>query len=239
MKHNVFSFGNRFSWQLNGTAMGTNVACMYATIYYSFHEEMVLLQIPSITFYRRLIDDAFILFKGREADYDNIVTAMNSFGPLAKRLEWVVDRPKNSANFLDLTVILDGSELQTKTFQKPDNMYLYRTPTLCQPDCYLKSFVYGSLYRYYWQNTLKSDYAAMAVLLFCRLLDRGHVHKELLKIFESTLIKVTASKLPNPKPATTSKKQHGTKKNDILILHMPYHPNNPNKKEMRSLTALF
>lgn len=32
MKYNVFTFGNRFFLQKNGTAMGTNVACMYVTI---------------------------------------------------------------------------------------------------------------------------------------------------------------------------------------------------------------
>ena len=37
MKHNVFSFGNQFFLQLNGTAMGTNVACMYATMNAGLH----------------------------------------------------------------------------------------------------------------------------------------------------------------------------------------------------------
>jgi hypothetical protein len=34
MSYNVFTFGNWFFLQLNGTAMATNVACMHATIYY-------------------------------------------------------------------------------------------------------------------------------------------------------------------------------------------------------------
>ena len=38
MKHNVFTFGNRYYLQKNGTVMGTNVACMYAMIYYSYHK---------------------------------------------------------------------------------------------------------------------------------------------------------------------------------------------------------
>ena len=51
MKNNVFSFGNRYFLQLNGTAMGTNVACMYATIYYSYYEETTLAKLPYIKFF--------------------------------------------------------------------------------------------------------------------------------------------------------------------------------------------
>ena len=61
MRHNVFSFGDRYFLQLNRTAMGTNVACMYATIYYSLHKENTICTISNIIFYRRLIDDAFMI----------------------------------------------------------------------------------------------------------------------------------------------------------------------------------
>lgn len=46
MKFNVFTFGNRFFLQENGTTMGTNVACIYATIYYSYHKETQLIHLP-------------------------------------------------------------------------------------------------------------------------------------------------------------------------------------------------
>ena len=64
MKYNVFSFGSRYFLQHNGTSMGTNVACMYAMIYYyySYYEETHLLHRSYIKFYDRLINDAFIIF---------------------------------------------------------------------------------------------------------------------------------------------------------------------------------
>jgi hypothetical protein len=43
MHCNVFSFGNRYFHQINGTAMGTPCTCAYATIYYSYHKETSLL----------------------------------------------------------------------------------------------------------------------------------------------------------------------------------------------------
>ena len=48
MKFNVFTFGNRFFQQINSTAMSTNAACMYATIYYSYHEETVIISIDPL-----------------------------------------------------------------------------------------------------------------------------------------------------------------------------------------------
>jgi hypothetical protein len=43
MRTNIFTFGNRFWRQRNGTAMGTPCACAYATIYYSYHKETALI----------------------------------------------------------------------------------------------------------------------------------------------------------------------------------------------------
>ena len=71
MKNNIFQFDNTFWHQLTGTAMGTPVACTYATIYFANHEETTflpkfqLLPTPTPTpahnspllLYGRLIDD--------------------------------------------------------------------------------------------------------------------------------------------------------------------------------------
>jgi len=63
MNYNEFTFGNKFFIQINGTAMCTNTACIYATIYYSYHEETVVMKHKSVKFYRHLIDDAFVVYK--------------------------------------------------------------------------------------------------------------------------------------------------------------------------------
>jgi hypothetical protein len=127
MRNNVFSFGNRFFKQANGTAMGTPCACSYATIYYSYHEETALLQ-PGIApiFYRRLIDDAYVILDNTLHGYNQFMTAMNSFGEDGARLVWESPGPGRAVDFLDLHIQLnqDGS-LTTSTFQKPMNLYLF------------------------------------------------------------------------------------------------------------------
>lgn len=43
MRSNVFKFGSLFFLQLDGRAMGTPVACVYATIYFAYHERKFLI----------------------------------------------------------------------------------------------------------------------------------------------------------------------------------------------------
>ena len=125
MTYNVFTFGSRFFQQINGTAMGTNAACMYATIYYSYHEETVIMKHPAILFYRRLIDDAFIIMKDSQTAFAEVQAQMDDFGEAGKRLEWEATSPTNSVPFLDLQVsITDTGTIATSTYQKARNNYL-------------------------------------------------------------------------------------------------------------------
>jgi hypothetical protein len=39
MLNNIIQFDDTYWLQLTGTAMGTSLACIYATIYFSYHEE--------------------------------------------------------------------------------------------------------------------------------------------------------------------------------------------------------
>ena len=87
MENNVFTFGSCFFVQTNGSAMGTNVACMYATIYYSYYKETELRFLSYNRFYRRLIDDSLIIVDGTTS-WEHLKNKMNNFGPVEKRLTW-------------------------------------------------------------------------------------------------------------------------------------------------------
>ena len=184
MKFNVFTFGSRFFIQKNGTAMGTNAACMYATIYYSYHEETVLSKLPYVKFYRRLIDDAFIIIDNGEGNFEHLQNVMNDFGPEGKRLEWKATQPSRAADFLDLTVRINSEgTIETRTFQKAMNLYLYRCPSSAQPESILRSLIYGTLNRYYWQNTHIEDFGRFTELFFERLIARAHKKCDLCTTF--------------------------------------------------------
>ena len=153
--------------QTNGTAMGTNAACMYATIYYSYHEETVIMKHPAIVFYRRLIDDAFIVMRDGYDNFESVKATMDDFGPEGKRLEWEATEPTDSIPFLDLRVNITATgDISTTTYQKERNNYLYRPPSSAQPDNILYSLTYGTMHRYFWQNTKIKDYTRLSLERF-------------------------------------------------------------------------
>ena len=138
--------------------MGTNAACMYATIYYSYHKETVISKLPFVKFYRRLIDDAFIILDNDAGNFELLQQQMDDFVPTGKRLEWIATQPSRSVDFLDLTVSINQEGLiKTRTFQKAMNLYLYRCPSSAKPETILQSLIYGTLHQYYWQNTHITD----------------------------------------------------------------------------------
>ena len=147
MKFNVFTFGSRFFIKTNSTAMGTNTVCIYATIYYSYHEATILSRLPFVKFYRRLINDVFIIIDNGAGNFTELQLAMDNFGPIGKRLEWVATKPSHSVDFLGLTISINNAgSIKTRTFQKAMNLYLYRCPSSAQPESILESLIYGTLY---------------------------------------------------------------------------------------------
>jgi len=232
MKFNVFTFGSRFFRQINGTAMGTNAACMYATIYYSYHEETVIMKHPSIVFYRRLIDDAFIIMKNNHTAFTEIQEQMDNFGPIGKRLEWEATEPTNSIPFLDLQVSITATgTIATSTYQKARNNYLYRPPSSAQPPHILYSLIYGTMHRYFWQNTKIQDYEAFVTKFFDRLTDRAHKQRDLEPLFRRAAKELKNSSMPNPRPGPRPAQSKDTEQ--MLFIHLPYHPQQPSRTSLR------
>jgi hypothetical protein len=137
-------------------------------------------------------------------------------------------------NFLNLTITLEtDGNIRTKTFQKEMNEYIYRPPTSGQPSTITYSLIYGTLHQYYWQNSRKCDFSTITKLFFDRLAARGHNISKLILLFKRASKQVETSVMPNPKPGPKLTPQSTT---NLLIIHMPYHPQHPPKNDLRDLT---
>ena len=230
MTNNVFQFDDTYWLQLTGTAMGSNLAVAYATIYYAYHEETTILPALQhcLLLYGRLIDDAGMIIDSAllppgvsPGNLTNYLTNLLQFGDL----QWEVDPPGRTINFLDLTVTLepDGT-ITTSTFIKPMNLHLYIPPKSAHPPGVLKSLIYGNLQRFWTQNTNKEDYISHTSAFFQHLLHRGYDPETLAPIFEAAAEKMDSPTNTNP----TQRDAHSN-----TFLHWEYHPTGISRHAIR------
>jgi hypothetical protein len=175
MENNIFSFSNTYWQQLTGTAMGTPVACSYATIAYGQHENTKILTTfkPFLLYYRRYIDDIFGIWLPPAAcnteAWEHFKIELNNWGSL----KWVLESPSKQTVFLDLQLKLNGTTINTNTYQKDLNLYLYLPPKSAHPPSCLKGLITGVLRRYWLQNNT-FDFQDILIKFIKRLSERGH-----------------------------------------------------------------
>lgn len=232
LNNNIFEFSDTFWIQISGTAMGTSCACMYATIYYAYHEINVLLPKYKLQlfYYRRFIDDALGIWLPHGSPRDNELKwrqfkkDMDNFG----KLRWKCEPLSKAVNFLDLTIsITDDNIIETKTFQKALNLYLYIPPHSAHPPGVLRGLVLGNIGRFYHQNTHKADYHKVVIEFYRHLQDRGYDPTVLRPLFSEA---DKRQRSPQSKPKAEKAEDLGFQ---WLPIHMKYHPQGISRREVR------
>jgi len=185
MRNNIFTFADTFWLQLSGTAMGTPIACAYATIIFGhFKNTSILKEYNSnLQYYRGYIDDVFGVWvppvKDQAARWNSFKDRLNSWG----HLEWVIEDPSRSTVFLDLNISIQNSRIVTKTLQKATNLYLYLPPNSAHPPSCLKGLISGELRRYWLQNGAE-DFQDILHKFIHPLTQQGHKLEDLIPIFQ-------------------------------------------------------
>ena len=265
MENNVFQFGDTWWLQISGTAMGTSVACIYATIYFSFHEETKLL-VPSsnlmLFFYRRFIDDAFAIMDCSDpSTYERLVVLFNQFGEdPARRLQWKTEKPSREVNFLDLTIKIDPTGMiVTKTYQKPMNLHLFIPAHSAHPAGSVKGLVFSQLRRFWLQNTSLDDFSSQTNRFYEQLCRRGHDPELLRGLFLEAAARLDSVDRPRSASHTTLERwpnllnnplqvsaanlvdtpaRHGRKQDQNgprTFMHIQYHPQLPARTVIQKL----
>lgn len=226
MQNNIFSFADTFWLQLCGTAMGTPVACSYATITFGNYENTTLLPTyqDNLFFYRRYIDDIFGIWlpsPNNKNTWNNFKEHLNSWG----KLKWTVEEPSKQVHFLDLTINLVKPSLTFSTYQKPLNLYLYIPPLSAHPNSCLKGLIKGEVYRYWVQNN-PQEYQHLITKFIERLHARGHTIKNLAPLFLQAAASLTRQKM--------DRKGHYNE-DSTLYIHWKYHPKGLQRSNIRHL----
>jgi hypothetical protein len=226
MTNNIFSFADTYWLQLCGTAMGTPVACAYATLTFGHYENTILLPTfrSNLLFYRRYIDDVFGIWSpspNSDHSWRCFKEQLNNWG----KLTWAIEEPSKQVNFLDLTINLDKSTISFSTYQKPLNLYLYIPPLSAHPKSCLKGLIKGELQRYWTQNN-HQNFQQLTTKFIERLHARGHTIENLTP----TLLQAANSLTYQTKFKNKDKNMVDDNK---LYLHWKYHPKGLQRQDIR------
>ncbi|CAN7948048.1 unnamed protein product [Ixodes hexagonus] len=120
---NSFEFNDQFFLQISGTAMGTKMSPNYANIFMASIESKFLGRHHlKPAFYKRYIDDIFMIWTHSEQELLQFIAEFNTAHP---NITLTHEYSKNSINFLDVTVQINGTELETKVYRKPSDRQEY------------------------------------------------------------------------------------------------------------------
>ncbi len=185
--------------------MGTPVACSYAMLSFSHHENNNILTEfqPNLLFYKRYIDDILGIWIPSEnnniSDWDRFKKKLNDWGSL----KWVIEDPSYQTQFLDLHIKLQNATITTETYQKSMNLYLYIPPLSAHPQSCFKGLIHGELRRYWIQNN-PFNFQTILLKFIQRLTDRGHTIEQL------TPLLMQAAVVPEPENENQTMQQDTT-----------------------------
>ena len=118
-KESFFTFNNKFYIQVDGVAMGSPLGPILASISLSHHEENWLKKCPikfKPTFYRRCVDDIFVLFESSESadSFREYVSSKH------QTINFTVEKKNvSSLSFLDVKIYRKNGKFVTTVYRKP------------------------------------------------------------------------------------------------------------------------
>lgn len=245
MRNNIMKFGDSFYKQIDGTAMGTPVACVYATLYYACKElELFEKWSHLIIYLKRFIDDSIGIFK-RTNNFKEEWIAFQADWPFGK-LEWDFTTEETNNNihqvdYMDITIYRQNNNLLTKTFEKKENLHLYIPKHTAHPPGILYGMVIGVLWRYKLQNSKTEDYNNMKIKFFQRLHNRGYTITSLQPVFKKAEEVIKQKEIDktqyniNKLQQLQLQNQEVNNNDDTLFLHIRYHPRDLPRQAIRSL----
>ena len=158
-KSNKFELGNRLFQQTTGTSIGMKQAPPYACLGAGKLEEEKIMPAevfqelvldntenddPTDRWFRRFIDELFLIFLGNEQKAKEFVDWLNG---LEEGISFTFEWSDKQINYLDVELIVEDGKVKTNLHIKPTNPQLYLRYESNHPPHVLKAIPYGQAIR--------------------------------------------------------------------------------------------
>lgn len=132
LENNTFCYQNKFYKQIQGTAMGTKMAPVYANLVMSFlevklfHEAQSVFNTSVVNYlkqnYFRFLDDIFIIWDTSLADISTFFSLIDTLHPA---FHFTREIGVDCLNFLDVLLIRGNNNIITDIYRKPTDSHQY------------------------------------------------------------------------------------------------------------------
>jgi hypothetical protein len=182
-KNSYVLYNDLIYHQKYGIPMGTNAAVTLANMYVGFLIDNYIDSRPQVFWYKRYIDDLFILWTGTLEQWHRCKSNISRL--LGIPIHW--DDPSSTQGiFLDLSISRSryNGHFVTSIYQKPLNKYHYITPLSSHAPHMFSGFIKGELTRYARLSSTPFAYNHTKQLFHQRLVQRGYPRKLLNRLFK-------------------------------------------------------
>ena len=146
-KESYFIFNEFLYKQIDGVAMGSPLGPTLANAFLCFYEKKWLDQCPNEfkpVFYRRYVDDIFLLFKSQE----HVIKFRDYFNKCHPNMKFSFEKEKNGKlSFLDVEVSREGNKFVTSVYRKPSFSGVYTHFESFLPSTYKFGMIYTLVFR--------------------------------------------------------------------------------------------
>ena len=228
-KESFILFNGTYYKQIDGVAMGSPLGPTFANIFLCYHEEKWLASCPANirpTFYRRYVDDIFLLFDSADK-VEQFKSYMNN---RHHNMKFTSENEENNIlPFLDIKVIRSGDNFMTSVYRKPTFSGVYTNYNSFLPEIYKSGLIRTLLFRLY---TICSDWNLIhSEIEHLRMIMRRNAYPDRLidRVIKQFLSKVFAKNSGTVKEVKSKR---------TFQIFLPYLGSFSSKTE-RSITKIF
>ncbi|XP_053546886.1 uncharacterized protein LOC128638774 [Bombina bombina] len=196
LENNFFRFENNFYLQMEGTAMGSNMAPSLANLFMADYEsiQMKVYEMDAISFYCRYIDDVFLIWRNGEQELNNWIHTLNGMDSTIK-----FQHTSNNAtvDFLDVRVFKTSNGLGTTLFRKKTDRNTLLHAKSCHQPALIRNIPKAQYQRVIRYNTDDDLMQTQMSEMTQRFLQRGYNKKNLEKQLELALSSQNKQQIQN------------------------------------------